>query len=151
MEKYGGTSLADIERISIVAQHIANQIHSGERLIVVVSAMGDFYRPAFRDGPRNLSRSREKRARSTSFSRRENQHVFACCSASSSWSTSISLTGSQCGILTSADHGNAKITKITGERISEALANSQVAIVAGFQGVNKETKNVTTLGRGGVT
>ena len=62
---------------------------------------------------------------------------------------SFSLTGSQAGIITTSRHGQAEIEEITGERVKEGLENGDIVIVAGFQGFNRDTKEITTLGRGG--
>ena len=63
--------------------------------------------------------------------------------------SSFSLTGSQAGIITTSRHGQAEIEEITGERVKEGLENGDIVIVAGFQGFNRDTKEITTLGRGG--
>ena len=149
IQKYGGTSVGTIERIKHVARHIANTVDRGERVVAVISAMGDqtdellaMARAISDHPPRReldmLLTSGERIAMAlVSIALNELGHK------------AVSLTGSQSGIITDTVHGNARISKIGAHRIQENLTAGHVVIVAGFQGVSAETKEITTLGRGG--
>jgi aspartate kinase len=149
VQKYGGTSVADPERIMAVADRIAVTRREGHDLVVVVSAMGhttdeliDLARAIDPDPPARemdmLLTAGERIAMSLLAMALNSHRVDA-----------ISLTGSQAGILTDAAHGAARIQEIRGERIRQGLDAGKVVIVAGFQGVDPTSKEITTLGRGG--
>jgi aspartate kinase len=149
VQKYGGSSVADIERIKAAASHIKQSADQGFRVVVVVSAMGahtdELLKMAYKMSEHPSSRevdmllSAGERVTMALLSIALHQEKI----------DSISLTGSQCGILTDGIHGNAKIKEILGDRITAGLNSNKVIIVAGFQGVNPKTKEITTLGRGG--
>ncbi len=149
VQKYGGSSVSDAARIRAVAGSIARTRRAGHDLVVVVSAMGDTTDRLLamaadvsdRQHPRELDML-------LTAGERISMALLAMAIADEGI-TAISLTGSQAGILTDAVHGGAKIREIRGDRVRAGLAAGQVVIVAGFQGVAPDTKDVTTLGRGG--
>lgn len=149
VQKYGGTSVASPERISAVADRICATKNDGHDVVVVVSAMGkttdeliELAAAVNPDPPAReldmLLTSGERISMALTAMAIEARGVEA-----------VSFTGSQAGILTDAAHGAAKITAIRGTRVKEALDDGKVVIVAGFQGVDPESKEITTLGRGG--
>lgn len=149
VQKYGGTSVASPERISRIADRIANTRRSGHDVVVVVSAMGnttdeliDLARAVNPDPPEReldmLLTAGERISMSLMAMAIEGRGLEA-----------VSFTGSQAGILTDAAHGAAKIQAIRGTRVSDALEQGKIVIIAGFQGVDPEGKEITTLGRGG--
>jgi len=149
VQKYGGTSVADPERIRSVARRIAAARGAGNDVVVVVSAMGNAtddllklaHEVSARPHPRELDMlltAGERVAMSLLAMALRDLEIEA-----------ISFTGSQSGILTDAHHTQARIREVRPERIRTELGNGRVVIVAGFQGVNPETKEITTLGRGG--
>lgn len=149
VHKYGGTSVADTERIKRVAERIAQAKRAGHDVVVVVSAMGrttdQLLRQAKEISP--IPPARELDMLLTS-GERISMALLAMAMHELGY-TARSLTGSQAGIITDATHGKARIIDITPGRITGALAAGHVVIVAGFQGVSRDSKDVTTLGRGG--
>ncbi len=148
VQKYGGSSVADAERIKRVAERIVATKRDGHEVVVVVSAMGDTT-----DELRDLAEqvtpmppARELDMLLTS-GERISMALLAMAIATLGYDAR-SFTGSQAGIITDSAHGKAKIIDITPGRIRDALAKGRIAIVAGFQGVSQDTKDVTTLGRG---
>ena len=149
VQKYGGTSVDGPERIRAVAQRVAAARRSGHDVVVVVSAMGhatdDLLALAHQ-----VSQTPSRRELDMLLTAGERVSMSLLAMALHDLGVpSISLTGSQSGILTDGHHGAARITAVKPERIRASLAAGQVVIVAGFQGVNPETREVTTLGRGG--
>ena len=148
VQKFGGTSVGNPERIHAVADRVANAQASGDRLVVVVSAMGDTTDDLIALACR-VSRNPPHREMDMLLTVGERISMALLSMALSDRGVNaISLTGSQCGIITDLSHRRARILRITGNRVREALDAGRVVIVAGFQGVS-ETKEVTTLGRGG--
>lgn len=149
VQKYGGTSVADAERIRAVARRVAATRESGYRVVVVASAMGattdDLMRLAAEVSPYHHSRELDMLLTA---GERISMALLAMAIRDEGVEA-LSLTGSQAGILTDTEHGRAKITDIRAFRVEEALDEGRVVIVAGFQGVSPDTKEVTTLGRGG--
>jgi aspartate kinase len=149
IQKYGGTSVGNLERIRSVAEHIAATYRQGHRLVVVVSAMGQQTDELL---VMALSLSPEPPQREVdmllSVGERISMSLLAIALNDLKVPT-ISLTGSQSGILTDDTHGNAKIQRILGDRIRKALDSGKLVIVAGFQGMSESGKEITTLGRGG--
>lgn len=149
VQKYGGTSVGSPERISRVADRIVATRRAGNDVVVVVSAMGkttdeliELARAVNPDAP-----AREMDMLLTA-GERISMALMAMAIAARGVEA-VSYTGSQAGILTDASHGAAKIQAIRGTRVSDSLAQGKVVIVAGFQGVDPEAKEITTLGRGG--
>jgi len=149
IQKYGGTSVGSLERIRSVAEHIAATYNQGHRLVVVVSAMGqqtdELLEMALALNPEPPQREVDMLL---SVGERISMSLLAIALSELKVPT-ISLTGSQSGILTDSTHGNARIQRILGDRIRQALDASKLVIVAGFQGMSEIGKEITTLGRGG--
>ena len=148
VQKYGGTSVGDAERIRAVADHVARTRDDGNEVIVVVSAMGKFTDDLVRLAD-DVSPTRPPRELDMLLTAGERISMALVCMALAARDVeSASFTGSQAGIITDTDHTRAKILEIRPERIREALDNGLVPVIAGFQGVSTE-KDITTLGRGG--
>ena len=149
VQKYGGSSLESAERIRAVAERIVATKKQGNDVVVVCSAMGDttddLLDLAAQVNP--VPPQREMDMLLTAGERISN--ALVAMAVESLGAHAQSFTGSQAGVLTTERHGNARIVDVTPGRISEALEAGQICIVAGFQGVNKDTRDVTTLGRGG--
>jgi aspartate kinase len=148
VHKYGGSSVADADSIKRVAQRIVATKKAGNDVVVVISAMGDTT-DELMDLAKQVSPlppPRELDMLLTS-GERISAALLAMAIANLGYSAR-SFTGSQAGVITTARHGDARIIDITPSRITEALDKGHVAIVAGFQGVAQDTKDVTTLGRG---
>jgi aspartate kinase len=148
VQKYGGSSVADAQGIKRVAQRIVATRKEGHDVCVVVSAMGDstdnLRELAYEVSP--LPPGRELDMLLTA-GERISMALLAMAIANLGHRAK-SFTGSQAGVITDSAHGRAKIIDITPGRIEQALAEGNVAIVAGFQGISMETKDITTLGRG---
>jgi aspartate kinase len=149
VQKYGGTSVGSIERIKLVADHVAATRAQGVNVVVVVSAMGE-QTDALIAMAQALSADPSRRELDMLLTSGERVTMALLSIALSERGLKcVSLTGSQSGILTDENHGNARIQKILGDRIRQGLSGGSIVIVAGFQGVSPKTKEVTTLGRGG--
>jgi aspartate kinase len=147
--KFGGTSVGTPERIRTVAARIAEKYRSGEKLVVVVSAMGrstdDLIGLAHQ-----VSAHPPHREMDMLLTAGERISMALLSMALSDLEVgAVSLTGSQSGILTDGAHRRARIRRILGDRVRAAIDSGKVAIVAGFQGMSEGTKEITTLGRGG--
>jgi len=148
VQKFGGSSLADASRIKLVARRVVAAAEAGQRVCVVVSAMGDSTdelvllaaqvspTPHARELDMLLTAGERISMALLSMAIIEQGHQ------------AISFTGSQAGIVTDTTHGRAKIVEVRARRVLEALNNGKIVIVAGFQGVSTDY-DVTTLGRGG--
>ena len=149
VQKYGGTSVADADRLKRVAGRIAETRRDDNQVIVVVSAMGSTTDDliALADQVNASPPAREMDMLLTAGERISMALLAMAIHAEGL--EAVSFTGSQAGILTSEAHGEAKIEEIRGFRVQESLDEGKVVIVAGFQGVSPRTKEVTTLGRGG--
>jgi aspartate kinase len=148
VQKYGGTSVGDAERIRAVADHVARTCASGNEVVVVVSAMGKFTDDLVRLAD-DVSPTRPPRELDMLLTAGERISMALVCMALAARGVeSASFTGSQAGIITDTDHTRAKIVEIRPDRIREALDSGHVPVVAGFQGVSTE-RDITTLGRGG--
>jgi aspartate kinase len=149
VQKYGGSSVADAEGIKRVAQRIVDTKRAGNQVVVVVSAMGDstddLIDLAKQVSP--LPPARELDMLLTA-GERISMAVLAMAIANLGHEAE-SFTGSQAGVITDESHGKAKIIDVTPGRIRTSIDGGHIAIVAGFQGVSQDTKNITTLGRGG--
>ncbi|RNE49037.1 aspartate kinase [Corynebacterium alimapuense] len=149
VQKYGGSSLESAERIRAVAERIVATKKAGNEVVVVCSAMGDstdeLLDLANQVNP--VPPAREMDMLLTAGERISN--ALVAMAIESFGAHAQSFTGSQAGVLTTERHGNARIIDVTPGRVREALDEGRICIVAGFQGVNKETKDITTLGRGG--
>ncbi|MGA8113539.1 MAG: aspartate kinase [Actinocatenispora sp.] len=149
VQKYGGSSVADAERIKRVAERIVATRKAGDDVVVVVSAMGDTTDELL-DLARQVSPlppGREMDMLLTS-GERISMALLAMAIHNLGYEAR-SFTGSQAGVLTTSAHGKAKIIDVTPGRIQGAVDEGAIAIVAGFQGIAQDTKDITTLGRGG--
>ena len=148
VQKYGGSSVADAEGIKRVAQRIVNTKKSGKDVVVVVSAMGD-HTDELRDLAQQVSPLPPPRELDMLLTAGERISMALVAMAIANLGQAArSFTGSQAGVITDSAHGRAKIIDITPGRIQKALDERHIAIVAGFQGVSQDTKDITTLGRG---
>jgi aspartate kinase len=147
--KFGGSSVADPEKLKAVARRLVAARDGGHRVVGVISAMGDTtddllrlaYEVSERPHPREL-------AMLVSVGERISCALTAMA-IHDLGHAAISLTGSQAGIVTDTVHGKAKIVEVRARRIHEALDDDRIVLVAGFQGVSTDSHDVTTLGRGG--
>jgi aspartate kinase len=147
--KFGGTSVADTAKIKEVARRLVAAREAGNRVVGVLSAMGDstddLIRLAYEISPRPQPREYDML-----ISVGERISNALCAMAIHDLGhEAISFTGSQAGIVTDTVHGKAKIAEVRATRINEALDKEQIVLVAGFQGVSADSHDVTTLGRGG--
>ncbi len=149
VQKYGGSSVATAERIKRVAERIVATRKAGNEVVVVVSAMGDttddLMDLALQVSP--VPPGRELDMLLTSGERISN--ALVAMAIHSLGAQARSFTGSQAGVITDSTHGRARIIDVTPGRIRAALDDGAIALVAGFQGVSQDTKDITTLGRGG--
>jgi aspartate kinase len=149
VQKYGGSSLADADAIKRVARRIVDVKKSGHDVVVAVSAMGDTTDDLYdlANGVSPLPPAREMDMLLTAGERIS--MALVAMAISDLGFTARSFTGSQAGVITDSVHGKAKIIDITPGRITQAIGEGHIVIVAGFQGVSADTKEITTLGRGG--
>jgi aspartate kinase len=149
VQKYGGSSVGNADRIKRVAERIVATKKAGNDVVVAVSAMGDttdeLLDLAGQVAP--VPPARELDMLLTSGERISMSLLAMAIHAQGA--EARSYTGSQAGVITTAAHGNARIIDVTPSRIQEALDDGAIAIVAGFQGVSQGTNEITTLGRGG--
>ncbi len=149
VQKFGGTSLADSARIKAVADRVEATRRDGHDVVVVVSAMGETTDQLV-ELAAEVSDNPSPREMDMLLSAGERiSMALLAITLNSRGIPAVSFTGSQAGILTDSSHGSAKILDIQGTRVRDSLAEGRVVIVAGFQGVDPESKEVTTLGRGG--
>ncbi len=149
VQKYGGSSVADADSIKRVAKRIVDTRRGGHDVVVAVSAMGDTtdelldlaHAVAPIPAPRELDML-------LSSGERISMALLAMAIHSMGFEAR-SFTGSQAGMITTAEHGSARIVDVTPFRVREALDDGAIVIVAGFQGFNRDTRDITTLGRGG--
>jgi len=148
VQKYGGTSVADAERVRAVADHVARTRRQGADVVVVVSAMGKTTDDLLRLAG-DVSRVQPPRELDMLLTSGERVSASLLCMALAELGVqAASFTGSQAGIITDTIHTKAKIIEVRGDRLREALDRGMVPVVAGFQGVSVE-RDITTLGRGG--
>ncbi|GAB3211031.1 aspartate kinase [Nocardia tengchongensis] len=149
VQKYGGSSVATAERIRRVAERIVETKKLGHDVVVVCSAMGDttdeLLDLAQQVAP--AAPAREMDMLLTSGERISN--ALVAMAIHSLGAEARSFTGSQAGVITTGTHGNAKIIDVAPGRVQQALGEGTIVLVAGFQGVSQDSKDVTTLGRGG--
>ncbi|MFT4866410.1 MAG: aspartate kinase [Ilumatobacter sp.] len=147
VQKYGGTSVADPDRIRAVAENIALTKRRGNDVVVVVSAMGKAtdHLIALAD---SVSKKQSGREMDMLLTTGERQTAALLSMALADRGVdAISYTGSQVGIITDTAHRKAKIVEVKGDRVRAAIAEGKVAVIAGFQGVSTD-KEITTMGRG---
>lgn len=149
VQKYGGSSVADAERIKAVAERIVTTRKNGDDVAVVVSAMGDTT-DSLAELARQITPVPPGRELDMLLTAGERISMALLAMAIHTLGFDArSFTGSQAGMITTSSHGKARIIDVTPGRIRGALDEGAVAIVAGFQGVAQDTKDITTLGRGG--
>ncbi|MBF0809135.1 aspartate kinase [Rothia nasimurium] len=150
VQKFGGSSVSDAEGIKRVARRIVDTQKAGNEVVVVVSAMGDTTDELLdlaAEVTPNAGPSRELDML-LSAGERISMAVLALA-INNMGGRAQSFTGSQAGMITDGVHGSARLVEVNPERILTALDEGYVAVVAGFQGMNRQTRDITTLGRGG--
>jgi aspartate kinase len=149
VQKYGGSSVQDAERVKRVAERIVATKRAGNEVVVVVSAMGDTTDELL-DLAQQISPVPPPRELDMLLTSGERISMALLAMAIANLGAEArSFTGSQAGVITDSVHGRARIIDVTPGRIRAALDDGAIAIVAGFQGVSQDTKDITTLGRGG--
>jgi len=149
VQKFGGSSVADAESIKRVAKRIVETRRAGNDVVVAVSAMGDTTDELL-DLAHQVTPMPEPRELDMLLSSGERISMALLAMAIKSMGYDArSFTGSQAGMITDAQHGAARIVDVTPVRLREALDEGSIVIVAGFQGFNRDTRDITTLGRGG--
>jgi aspartate kinase len=147
--KFGGTSVADAERIKRAARRIVDKRDSGARVVAVLSARGKTTDQLIAMAE-EVSTAPDPREMDMLLSTGERISCALCAMAIHDFGhEAISLTGSQAGIVTDASHTRARIIDVRADRIFSALEEDRIVLVAGFQGVSTDSSDVTTLGRGG--
>ncbi len=148
VQKYGGTSVADVERIKSVARRLCDTQDQGQQVVAVVSAMGDST-DALLKMAHEISAEPPERELDMLFSTGERISVALLAMAIHELGhTAISLSGAQAGIQTTTTHTKARIVDIDTRRLIKALDDGRIVLVAGFQGISPD-EDITTLGRGG--
>ncbi|MBM3638552.1 MAG: aspartate kinase [Actinobacteria bacterium] len=148
VQKYGGTSVADPDRIKSVAEHVAFTKRHGNDVVVVVSAMGKTTDNLMSLANQVSSKLPGREMDMLLTTGERISMALLCMALADIGVDAVSMTGSQVGIITDTVHTKAKIVEVKGDRLREALAQGRVVVVAGFQGVSTD-KEITTLGRGG--
>ncbi|HEY2201921.1 MAG TPA: aspartate kinase [Solirubrobacteraceae bacterium] len=147
--KFGGTSVADAQRIKRAAQRIVDKREAGFSVVAVLSARGSTTDELIAMAE-EVSAAPDPREMDMLLSSGERISCALCAIAINDLGhRAISLTGSQAGIVTDESHTKARIIDVRADRVREALDEDSIVLVAGFQGVSTTAKNVTTLGRGG--
>jgi aspartate kinase len=149
VQKYGGSSVADAEGMKRVAARIVASKKAGNQVVVVVSAMGDTTDELIElaNAVTPIPQGRELDMLLTAGERIS--MALLAMAINNLGFEARSFTGSQAGVITNSVHGKARIIDVTPGRIREAIDEGAIAIVAGFQGISQDTKDITTLGRGG--
>ena len=149
VQKFGGSSVADAEGMKRVAARIVATKKAGNQVVVVVSAMGDTTDELIdlANAVTPIPQGRELDMLLTA-GERISMAILAMAINNLGFEA-LSFTGSQAGVITDSVHGKARIIDVTPGRIREAIDGGAIAIVAGFQGISQDTKDITTLGRGG--
>lgn len=148
VQKFGGSSVANVERIQKVAQRVVSYRNKGYDLIVVVSALGDTTDELIELAAKITSEPSEREMDMLLSTGEQISVALLAMAVHKLGSEAISFTGAQVGIITDKSHTKARIIKINTDRIKEELKKGRIVIVAGFQGVTLE-QDITTLGRGG--
>lgn len=149
VQKYGGSSVGDADKIKHVAKRIIETRDAGNEVVVVVSAMGDTTDELL-DLANQVTDTPSPRELDMLLTSGERiSMALLSLAINALGAKSRSFTGSQAGIITDDTHGNARIAEVTPDRVREALDEGDIAIVAGFQGFSRSSRDITTLGRGG--
>ncbi len=148
VQKFGGTSVADTNKLFNVCKHILNEYKEGNKVVVVVSAQGKTTDRLLKEA-REIDYNLDQRELDMLLSTGEQITIakLSMCIKKLGY-TAISLTGWQIPIKTDGDYGDSNIIRINTDRILEELQKNKIVIIAGFQGIN-EKNDITTLGRGG--
>lgn len=148
VQKYGGTSLGDGDRIRRAARRAVDLAQKGNELVIVVSAQGDTTDDLI-EKAQKINRRRAAREMDAYLAAGEQMSAGLMAMAIGALGCpAVSLTGWQAGIQTDKVHGNAEILRVDTERMEKELAAGKIVVVAGFQGIDPEG-DITTLGRGG--
>jgi aspartate kinase len=148
VQKFGGSSLADVDRLKAVAKRIVERKRSGTNLVVVVSAMGDTTNRLL-SMAREVTPEPQRRELDMLLTVGERTTMALLSMAIQALGEeAISFTGSQCGVLTTDSHSRARIMEVRPFRVQDELRRGRIVIVAGFQGTSYK-REITTLGRGG--
>ncbi|MFI3231320.1 MAG: aspartate kinase, partial [bacterium] len=148
VKKFGGSSVANAERIQNVAKRIVDEYDKGNKVIVVLSAQGDTTDDLI-EKAKELNPRASKREMDMLLSTGEQQSVALMCMAIHALGyPAISLNATQCQISSTSTHGNSRIKSINSSRINAELDKANIVIITGFQGINK-FGDIATLGRGG--
>jgi len=148
VQKFGGTSVADADRIREAADHVARTRRSGKDVVVVISAMGNETDELLHLASQVSKRPPGRELDMLVTAGERKAMALFCMALDDIDVPAASFTGSQAGFITDASHGNAKILEVRGDRILDALTKGQVAVVGGAQGMSTE-RDITFLGRGG--
>lgn len=149
VQKYGGTSVGTIERIKAVADRVVRTADSGNKVVVIVSAMSGETDKLIKLA-QQLSASPSEREMDLLLSSGERvTSALTAIAIEALGHKAMALTGRQAGIITDTVHTRARIERISGERVISALNDGHIVVIAGFQGVTEGETDVTTLGRGG--
>jgi len=148
VQKYGGSSVANVERIQKVAERVNNYSQKGYQLVVVVSALGDTTDELVELADKINPEPSEREMDMLLSTGEQISVALLAMALHKLGAKAISFTGAQVGIITDTSHTRARIIKINADKIKEALKNKNIVIVAGFQGVTLN-QDITTLGRGG--
>lgn len=150
VQKFGGSSVADAEGVKRVARRVVDTQKAGNDVVVVVSAMGDTTDELLdlaAEVTSNVTPSRELDMLLTAGERIST--AVLSMAINDLGAKAQSFTGSQAGMITDGVHGSARLVEVNPERIRESIDAGNIAIVAGFQGVHRQSGDITTLGRGG--
>ncbi len=148
VQKYGGSSLADIEKLKKISEMIAAVKKQGLDIVVVVSAMGKTTNSLI-EMAREISANPSSREMDMLLSTGERTTMALLCIALNELGVdAISLTGSQAGIITNDRHNDARVIEVRPVRVQDELEKGKVVVIGGFQGVSYK-RDITTLGRGG--
>lgn len=150
VQKFGGSSVADAEGVKRVARRVVDTQKAGNDVVVVVSAMGDTTDELLdlaAEVTSNVVPSRELDMLLTAGERIST--AVLSMAINDLGAKAQSFTGSQAGMITDGVHGSARLVEVNPERIRESIEAGNIAIVAGFQGMNRQSGDITTLGRGG--
>ena len=148
VQKYGGSSLADADRIRRAAERVAEQVKAGHKLVVVVSAQGDTTDLLLEKVPQITASPSPRELDAYLASGEQMSAALMAMALEELGISAVSLTGWQAGLMTDSVHGDARTRGLRGERIRQELREGNTVVVTGFQGVDA-AGDITTLGRGG--
>lgn len=149
VQKYGGTSVANVERIKAVADRVVRTAKQGNKVVVIVSAMSGETDKLITLAHQISPNPSEREMDLLLSSGERVTTALTALAIGALGCKAMALTGWQAGIITDSVHTKAKIEKITGERVINAINNGYIVVIAGFQGITEEDGDITTLGRGG--